>query len=385
MKEYALKLPGVVYSGSGALKKIPEIIRSCGAKKLAVFSDKGIEKAGLLEQPLEQIRAAGAAYELLDDLPAEPSYMQVQALVDRCRTSGAELIVGVGGGSVMDTAKLAGMLMTERYTVRDLLDAPELGRKSLPSLMIPTTAGTGSEATPNAIVAVPEKQLKVGIVNSAMIADYVILDPVMIKDLPRKIAAAVGVDALAHAIECFTGNKANPFSDTFALDAFDKIFNHIERACSDPEDMEAKENMLLGSFYAGVAIACSGTTAVHALSYPLGGKYHIPHGVSNAIMLMPVMRFNEPAIRERLAAAFDRAVHEKTDCRTAEEKSAWLLRRMERILKNVEIPTSLSAYKVPREDLEELVSSAMEVTRLLVNNVRPVTADDARRIYRQVM
>lgn len=148
----------------------------------------------------------------------------------------------------------------------------------------------------NAIVGVPERQLKIGIVNAAMIYDYVILDVAMIKNLPRKIAAASGVDAMAHAIECYTSRKANPFSDVYALAAFDKILNNIERACDDPEADRAKEAMLLAAFYGGIAITCSGTTAVHALSYPLGGKYHIAHGISNAILLMPVMRFNEPSI-----------------------------------------------------------------------------------------
>ncbi len=249
--------------------------------------------------------------------------------------------------------------------------------------MIPTTAGTGSEATPNAIVAVPEKQLKVGIVNTEMIADYVILDAVMIKKLPRKIAAATGVDALAHAIECFTSNKANPFSDLFALQALDMILTNIERACDDPEAMDAKNTMLLASFYAGVAITASGTTAVHALSYPLGGKYHIAHGVSNAILLAPVMRFNEPACRPLLAKAYDHCLRGNAVGET--EKSAAVIQRLEEIVKHLDIPTSLTEFGVPKKDLEDLVTSGMEVTRLLVNNMRPVTADDARKIYQEVL
>jgi alcohol dehydrogenase class IV len=230
--------------------------------------------------------------------------------------------------------------------------------------MIPTTAGTGAEATPNAIVAVPEKELKVGIVNVNMIADYVILDAVMIKKLPRKIAAATGVDALAHAIECFTSNKANPFSNIFALEALDMILNNIISACDNPEDMEAKNKMLIASFYAGVAITASGTTAVHALSYPLGGKYHIAHGISNAILLAPVMRFNEPMCREKFAAAYDRCVHENKACATVEEKSAFIISRLEEIVKHLDIPTSLSVFGVPASELDTLVDAGMQVTRL---------------------
>ena len=291
--------------------------------------------------------------------------------------------MAVGGGSVLDTAKLASVLMTNEYGVKELLDTPDRAKKCIKTLMIPTTAGTGSETTPNAIVAVPEKQLKVGIVNDSIIADYVILDAIMIKNLPRKLAAATGVDALAHAIECWTSNKANPFSDIFAMQALDMILNNIERACDDPEAMDAKNKMQIASFYAGVAITASGTTAVHALSYPLGGKYHIPHGVSNAILLAPVMRFNEPACRDRLAEAYDRCLH--GSAQTVEEKSASVIARLEDIVKHLDIPTSLAQLGVSGENLEELVASGMEVTRLLVNNMREVTPDDARRIYQEVL
>ena len=251
--------------------------------------------------------------------------------------------------------------------------------------MIPTTAGTGAEATPNSIVAVPEKELKVGIVNSAMIADFVILDGRMIRSLPRKIAASTGVDALCHAIECFTSKKANPFSDTFALEALDLILNNIETACDDADAMDAKNAMLTAAFYAGIAITASGTTAVHALSYPLGGKYHIPHGVSNAMLLVPVMKFNEPACREKFAAAYDRAVHTGKTAGTAEEKSRWIIQRLESIVRHLDIPASLKDYGIGSQDLDDLVSAAMDVTRLLVNNMREVTPQAARELYLSIM
>ena len=203
----------------------------------------------------------------------------------------------------MDAAKLTSVLAGADYGVRELLDRPALARKTVGTLMIPTTAGTGAEATPNAIVAVPEKEMKVGIVHDRMIADAVILDPQMIRNLPRPLAAATGIDALCHAVECFTSKKKTPFSDLYALQSFRMILENIEQACDQPDAMEAKHNMLLASFYAGVAITSSGTTAIHALSYPLGGRYHIAHGISNAILLLPVMRVNEPVCRKLLAEA----------------------------------------------------------------------------------
>lgn len=383
IETYNLKMPHSVFSGKDALENIPAILKGNHVQHLAVFTDKGIRSAGLLDLPMAWVEKCGVDTVILDDLPAEPTYAEAQKLVDQCKAWGADFIMAVGGGSVMDTAKLASILMTDEYGIKELLDTPTRAKKCIKSLMIPTTAGTGSEATPNDIVAVPEKQLKVGIVNPEMIADYVILDAVMIKKLPRKIAAATGVDALAHAIECWTSNKANPFSDIFALQALDMILNNIERACDDAEAMDAKNQMQIASFYAGVAITASGTTAVHALSYPLGGKYHIAHGVSNAILLAPVMRFNEPACRERLAAAYDRCIRGGET--TLEGKSAAVITRLEQIVRHLDIPTSLTEFGVPKEDLEALVASGMEVTRLLVNNMREITPDDARYLYQQVL
>lgn len=385
LTKYNLKMPHEIFSGEDALENLKTILQTNGVKKVAVFTDKGIQSAGLLDYPMAKIQAAGVESVILNDLPPEPTYSQAQALVDAYKASGADFIVAVGGGSVMDTAKLSSILATEEYTIKDLLDDPSLGKKHVKTLMIPTTAGTGAEATPNAIVAVPEKELKVGIVNDEMIADYVILDAVMIKRLPRKIAAATGVDALCHAIECWTSNKANPFSDLFAMEALDLILNHIESACDDPEAMDAKNKMQIASFLAGVAITASGTTAVHALSYPLGGKYHIAHGVSNAILLVPVMKFNEPVCREKFAQAYDRCVRGTHTCKTVEEKSAYMIAWMEEIVKHLEIPTSLKEFGVPAEDLEGLVKAGMEVTRLLVNNMREVTPEAARAIYQEIL
>lgn len=383
LSKYELKLPDTVYGGEDALDQIGHILTANGVKKAAVFADKGVEHAGLLDIPLAKIRGAGVEYCVLDDLPPEPSYAEAQKLVDQCKAAEADFIIAVGGGSVMDTAKLASILITENYGVKELLDDPARAKKCLRTLMIPTTAGTGSEATPNAIVAVPEKQLKIGIVNGDMIADYVILDVTMVKGLPRKIAAATGVDALAHAIECFTSNKANPFSDLYALEALDLILNNIQQACDAPDDVAAKRSVQIASFYAGIAIAASGCTAVHALSYPLGGRYHIAHGVSNAILLAPVMRFNEPACREKFAEAYDRCI--RGGIITAAEKSAALIARLEKIVRHLDIPSSLSEFGVRREDLPELVSAGMEATRLLVNNRREVTPADAAEIYQQIL
>lgn len=380
--DYVLRMPPVVYGGRDSLGKIDGILAGHGSRKVAVFADQGVIGAGLIDLVLPYLRGR-VGYEIIGDIPSEPTYMQVQDIVSRCASMKADFVIAVGGGSVMDTAKLASLLISGSRTVKELLADPSSAIKTVPSLMIPTTAGTGAEATPNAIVAVPEDELKVGIVNPAMIPDYVILDARMIKRLPRKIAASTGIDALAHAIECWTSNKANPFSDMYAMQALDMILGNIEKACDDPDAYDAKNLMQIASFYAGVAITASGTTAVHALSYPLGGKYHIAHGVSNAILLAPVMRFNESACRERLAIAYDRCIHEGAS--SLEEKSMAVIARIEEIVRHLDIPESLSEFGIREDDLDALVEAGMKVTRLLDNNMRHLTPDDARKIYLEIM
>ena len=358
MKQYQLAMPQQVFSGETGMQALESL--AARHKKAAVFTDAGIRASGVLERPLAELDKAAVPYVVYDTLPAEPT----------C-------------GSVMDIAKLASITADGSCTVRDQLKDPRIGKKTVKTIMIPTTAGTGSEATPNSIVAVPEEQLKVGIVNPEMIADAVILDGEMIRRLPRKIAASTGIDALCHAIECYTSAKANPFSDLFAMQALRLIFANLEKACDDADALDAKEKMMQAAFYAGVAITCSGTTAVHALSYPLGGRYHIPHGVANAIMLMPVMQFNKSCCRKKFAEVYDAVGG--TGAGTDTEKADWIINQMDAMVKHLDIPTSLKPYGVTETDLPLLVKAGMDVQRLLVNNPRTVTAADAEALYRAIL
>ncbi len=380
-KQFCMKIPGQVYAGENSVNILPQILRDRQGKRAALFTDCGVRNSGVLEPVLEGIRKAGAKAIVFDEIPAEPSYGEVQKLLDTFRKENCDFIIAAGGGSVMDTAKLASVLADGRCQVKDLLEDVSLARKTVPSLMIPTTAGTGAEATPNSIVAVPEKELKVGIVSGEMMADYVILDGALMKKLPFRIAANTGMDAMCHALECYTSKKATPFSDTFALTALEIIFQNIEKACAG--DAESRNQMLIGAFYGGVAITASGTTAVHALSYPLGGKYHIPHGEANAMLLVPVMKMNEEACRDRLAKVYDRVFAQSG--LTEKEKSEALIMRLEELTDKLGIPKGLRNYGISSEELDGLVKAGMEVQRLLENNRKLVTEEDARRIYLTLM
>ena len=383
MEKYELRLPKTVFSGVNALNKIGDIVKGT-YKKAAIFTDKGIEKAGLLEEPLKIIKSKSLEVEILNSIPSEPGCDEAQLIIERFYKTGADLIVAVGGGSVMDVAKLASVIDVNKYNVRDIIDNQELGKKRIPTLMIPTTAGTGSEATMNSIVAIPEKMMKVGIVNPEMIPDYVILDGSMIKHLPKKIAASTGIDALCHAIECYTSLKANPFSNLFALESTRLIIKNIEKACTDEEALEEKTNMLLAAFYAGVAITSSGTTAVHALSYPLGGKYHIPHGISNAMLLLPVLKYNRSMCEMDYAKLYD-AINGEKEPGHVKEKADCFLMQIEEIIRSLEIPNSLREYGVDEASLHDIIEAAMDVKRLLNNNKRNLTYEDAKKIYMEIM
>ncbi|WFR58320.1 iron-containing alcohol dehydrogenase [Anaerocolumna sp. AGMB13025] len=382
-EQYMLLMPHKVIGGSNALEQIEGLLKG-KYKKAAVFTDKGIHNSGIIDYPLELLGLCNLEIIIFDELPTEPSCDEAQKVVDDFRRSGADLIVGIGGGSVMDVAKLASIAATDTYGVRDLLDKPFIGRKFADVLLIPTTAGTGSEATPNSIVTVPEKNLKVGIVNAEMLADMVILDGRMLKNLPQQIAASTGIDALAHAIECYTSNKANPISNMFAMEALKLIFDNIIPACEDPGAVKEKNSMLLAAFYAGAAITASGTTAVHALSYPLGGRYHIPHGISNAIMLLPVLKFNRPSCLKELEEIYDTVSKRNLNVRQ-EEKAEWVLNKISEIIRTLKIPSSLRSFGINTGDLEALVQDGMQVKRLLNNNKTTVTAEDARKLYLEVM
>lgn len=381
---YEIKLPVCVCGGEGCIADIKGIIKKEMAKNIIVFTDKGIRQTGLLDILTKLLDTLHVDYQVLDDMTPEPAYQDVERNLKSLDGCTGDLIIAVGGGSVMDTAKLCSVLKGADYTIRDLLDDPARAVKQIKTVMIPTTCGTGAEATCNAIVAIPEEQTKKGIVNDHMIPDYVLLDVQMIKELPKPIIAATGVDALAHVVECYTSKKATPFSDTYAIAGARLIFRNIREAYQNPDDMQAKNNMMLGAFYGGVAITGSGTTAVHALSYPLGGKYHIAHGVSNAILFTHVMEFNKDACLDRLAQLYDFVFPELGQI-SIDKKAQYIIDQIDEIVRVTNIPTDLNEFGVTMDDLDFLVDAGSRQQRLLVNNRKELSLRDIRNIYLKVI
>lgn len=376
MKTAVVNFPKQVIYGEDSIKSVDDIIQEYS--NIALLSYDSADKNRGYQNLIEILKESGKAYIEINKLPTEPSYLQVQEVYDSLFEKDIDLIIAFGGGSVIDTAKLISV-MNKDVTVKDLIEDSSKARKNIDTVIIPTTCGTGAEATPNSIVLIPEKELKFGIVNAEMLPDKVILDPVAIESLPKVIIAHTGVDALCHAIECYTSKKANDISNLFALEALKLIYENLENAYTE-ESMEAKKKMLLAAYYAGVAIAAAGTTAVHALSYPLGGKYRLPHGLSNAILLLPVMKENKDAIEEKLSEIYDYMIS-----KDEEDKAGAVLKWIEELLGNLNIPKSLKEFNIDENDLDYLTEAAFGVKRLLDNNIKEYDMEIIKKIYLEIM
>ena len=352
------------------------------SENIVILTDKGVYGTGITAKAEKILSDYNT--KIVKDVPPEPEYNQVLNIYNKVKNDNFDMIVAIGGGSVMDTAKILAVLFTNPAYAEDILNPSLIKNRGIATVFIPTTAGTGSEATPNSIVVVPEKELKVGIVNSNFIPDYVILDAEMTLKLPQSVTASTGVDAFCHAIECFISKKANPFSDMYALKAISLISKSIRNAYNNGEDISAREDMLLAAFYGGMCIASSSTVAVHALSYPLGGKYRIPHGISNAILLPYVMEYNADYVEDKfkdVALAMGIDIKNKN----CNEISKEVINEIFKMTEDIKIPRDLKKYGITKDDLENLVEGASGVTRLLDNNPKPMTKDDIRNIYLKIV
>ena len=384
MNTYSLLNAGRVNAGPGSIDSLKEVVADFNARNVLIISDKGVAGAGLIARPQALLEEAGVSVSIIDDTPPEPSVEQVESILAAAQGTAWDLVIGIGGGSAMDVAKIVAVMLNNDVKLRDLLNKAPIPHRGIPTVMVPTTAGTGSEATPNSIILVPEDELKVGIVSPKLMPDCVILDPQMTLGLPPAITASTGMDALCHAIECYTSKKGNPFSEMIALKAIRLISRSIREAFKNGKNLDARHDMLLGAFYGGMCIATSSTTAVHALAYPLGGKYRIAHGISNAILLPYVMQFNavgnEAKFRD-IAEAMGIDIARLSDAEATQAFIAALFA----FNHDLEIPADLKRWNITEADLETLVEGAAKVTRLLDNNPRPMNKDDIRAIYLKLL
>ncbi|MBK0123247.1 iron-containing alcohol dehydrogenase [Pantoea sp. S61] len=373
-----MNINSTVISGFQALNDLSYLLQ--GKEKALLVTDKNIEGIPAVQSLIAQLKQQISSLSIVNNVPPEPSQHDVAAIVAALPSTDIDLVIGVGGGSVLDVAKLLSILCVDGAPTLDALLAGEKPLTRTTSLLIPTTAGTGSEATPNAILAIPEKETKVGIITPIMLPDYVALVPELTTSMPPHIASSTGIDALCHLIECFTATVSNPVSDNYALIGMKKLFASLETTIAEPGNLEARLNMLWASYYGGASIAHAGTHLVHAMSYPLGGKYHLPHGVANAILLAPCMRFVRPAAVSKFAQAYD--LLPDADASLDEEaKSHALVEYFAALVKRLKLPASLEELGIGPDHLPYLVEAALDVQRLMKNVPMKVSADDVRNVY----
>lgn len=377
MNQFGCFFPNRVEYGAGKIAVLPDWI---AGKTILLLSDVGVKKSGIIDSIAAACKKAAKEVVEFYETPTEPSEEDASAVAERFRANKIDAIVAVGGGSVLDMAKILAVLIGSTTTVGDLFEDRLPASRAVSLYMVPTTAGTGAEATPNSILYRPTLKLKVGIVCGLFIADKVILDPELTLGLPPAVTASTGLDALCHAVECLVSNKANPLSDVLAVEATRLIFANLRTAYQDGRNVEARAEMLLASFYAGICIACSGTNIVHALSYPLGGRYRIPHGVSNAVLLAPAMGFNSVVAAAKLAQ-LARFVPGYQAGMYDGEAAELVIRELESLARDLGIPRKLNELGVAFEDLDIVVEDAYKVRRLLDNNPREVGKEDIRKIY----
>ncbi len=369
----------------------PDSLNSLGDKlalldkplqRVVLVTQNAMHQLGVTERVVAQLEAKSIAVTVVDDVEIEPTLENIEGVFRRAVAPAApDALIAIGGGSVLDAAKLFAVLLTNDMPLRDMLGIDKVPNAGAPMVLVPTTSGTGSEVTPNAIVTLPDEELKIGVVSRHLLPTLVILDATLTLGLPKPITAATGMDAFTHSLESFISTKANPISDTFALESMRLIAGSIVEAYQQPGSVQARSDMLLGSMYGGLALTAAGTAAVHALAYPLGGKFHVTHGVANAMLLPHVMAFNMDACAPRLkrAACVCGLAQESDSDEVAARKlidqiSAWTA--------TLEIPQNLRDFGVAEEHLADMAVAASKVTRLMVNNPKALSLDDIQQLYR---
>ena len=364
----------------GAMREPDSWLAAVPGRRLFVVTDPGLVRAGVVAPVLAALEAAGRTVTLYDEVEADPPEARVLATVAAARTAGAEAVIGLDGGSSLDTAKLVALLAATPQPLDGIYGIGLARGPRLPLVQVPTTAGTGSEVTPIAIVTTPAQEKK-GVVSPLLYPDLAVLDADLTLGLPPAVTAMTGIDAMVHAIEAYTSKvKKNVLADGLAREALRLMYENLPRVLADGRDRSARSAMLAGSMMAGMAFANAPVGAVHALAYPLGGHFHVPHGLSNALVLAPVLDYNLPAA-ERLYAELAAVVDPAQRFADGAAAARWFVQDMARLVGEMPFAQRLRDVHVAEKDLDLLATDAMKVERLLVNNPREMTFAAARAIY----
>ncbi|MDD2058536.1 iron-containing alcohol dehydrogenase [Pseudomonas sp. GD03860] len=366
----------------GAARRLATQVRALGAGSVLLVTDPGVVAAGLLEQVLVGFEGEDVAVTVYAQVQADPPESVIQAAVEAAQACGADCVVGLGGGSSLDAAKLAALLACSGESLVEVYGINQAKGPRLPLILVPTTAGTGSEVTAVSVVTTGAGEKNV-VISPLLLPDLAVLDATLTLGLPAHVTAATGIDAMVHAVEAYTSKHLkNPLSDCLAREALRLLSANLHRACQDGADLEARENMLLGACLAGMAFANAPVAAVHALAYPIGARFHVPHGLSNALVLGPVLRFNLEVAAPLYAELADIVL---ADLQGSDlHKAHALADYLGTLTGELRLPTCLREVGITEADIEQLAVDAMKQTRLLGNNPREVGLDDVRAIYREV-
>jgi alcohol dehydrogenase class IV len=372
--------PSIV-SGAGAAARLGEIVKGKLGQRVLVVTDAGVMKAGLVDAALESLTAAGVGWAIYSHVVADPPEQIIHDALAQAREFGAEGVIGLGGGSSLDVAKLVALIARSGETLTDIYGVGLAKGPRLPLALVPTTAGTGSEVTPISIVTTGASEKK-GVVSPVVLPDIAVLDADLTLKLPPHVTAATGIDAMVHAIEAYTSASANnnPVSRTLAMEALRLLGANIRIVVTNGDNRDARGKMLLGSLMAGQAFANSPVAAVHALAYPVGGTFHVPHGLSNALVLPHVLAFNASAARAAYADLAPLVFPQLADKKINDRCDGFII-GLANLSADLGLETRLRDVKIPKDALPILAADAMKQTRLLVNNPRPLHEADARAIY----
>jgi len=373
-----------IVQGAGCLSQIAAEVERLGGTRVMIVTDPGLVAAGIVDRLEALLREGGVAFHRFDQVEPDPRLEIAALATDLIRQEKSDLIIGIGGGSAIDIAKIASVLATNEGELGQYFGIDLIPRPGQKTIIVPTTAGTGSEVTPIVILSDLEEKLKKGVVSPYLMPSVALLDAELTLGLPPHVTAATGMDALIHAVEAFTSKNAYFMTDMLAREAIRLIIGSIRTAFANGSDITARRHMLEGSLLAGMAFANAGVTAVHAFAYPIGAEYHIPHGVANSIMLTPVMEFNMLGNLKKFAELAD-LFGEVTEGKTTREKALAAVEALRILSRDLQIPAHLSDFGVKDADIPNLAAGVMKVTRLLANNPREMTQADAEAIYRQML
>ncbi|MGO2391525.1 MULTISPECIES: iron-containing alcohol dehydrogenase [unclassified Halomonas] len=376
----SFKSAGKLVTGHGAAQQLQLYVQSLGMQRPLIVTDRGVVASGTLDIITEQLMALNVPYAVFDQIAPEPEVEIVENCTRAFNGGQHDSVIAVGGGSAMDIAKCVAVYAHYEGPLEGLFGENKVAQREVPLIAMPTTAGTGSEVTNIAILSDKVQKMKKGIVSDCLLPDVAIVAPELTLSCPRSVTAASGVDALVHAIEAYLSNFATPITDALAVKAMNLIIHALPKAFANPNHLQAREDMATGSLLAGLAFGNAGVGAVHALAYPLGGRYHLAHGVTNALLLPFVMEWNKLACVERfrgIAVAFDEPVAGLSDDAVADA----VIKRMHKLCADVEIPAGLRSFDIPESAIPELAAEAIKVERLLRNNPRVLTLADIEAIY----